>query len=77
MQLVHFSLSWLQQTWIPVNSVTQLLENKLYLMPQQFMETLRPINIKRVRQLTQTTLFSPKRKKRLAVIGGLDYWNDL
>ena len=27
------------------------------------METLRPINIKRARQLTQTTLFSPKRKK--------------
>ena len=29
------------------------------------METLRPININRARQLTQTTLFSPKRKKLL------------
>ena len=28
-----------------------------------YMETLRPINIKRARQLTRTTLFSLKRKK--------------
>ena len=34
-------------------------------IPACSMETLKPINIKRARQLTQTTLFSPKRKELL------------
>ena len=39
------------------------------------METLRPINIKRARQLTQTTLFSQKRKKSCS--GGIRTHNTL
>ena len=35
----------------------------------QYMEPLRPINIKRARQLTQTTLFFLRKEKRAARVG--------